>query len=97
VPRDPSHNSFRQGGTLGPEYTSWQRAKFHRRFRLFFRFNSRLKVIVYAWMNDQAGLRKEGDRNAPYVVFRRMLQRGTPPTSFEQLLRESGGLALPSE
>jgi len=95
VPRDPGHVDFRQGGTLGAAYTGWFRAKFHARYRLFFRFDSQRKAIVYAWMNDEGGLRKEGDRNDPYNVFRRMLQRGKPPTSFDDLLRESSGLALP--
>jgi len=95
VPRDPGHVGFRQGGTLGPAHTAWFRAKFHQRFRLFYRFDSRRKAIVYAWMNDESGLRKGGDRNDPYNVFRRMLERGRPPTSFDDLLRESRGLGLP--
>jgi toxin YhaV len=95
IPRDPSHSDFRQGGTLGSAYTAWFRAKFHRRFRLFYRFDSHRKAIIYAWMNDDGGLRKEGDRNDPYNVFRRMLERGKPPTSFDDLLRESRGLSLP--
>jgi hypothetical protein len=46
-------------------------------------------------MNDEGGPRKEGDRNDPYNVFRRMLQQGKPPTAFDDLLRESSGLVLP--
>lgn len=95
VPRDPADPKFRQGGTLGPEHTGWYRAKFHQRFRLFFRYDSRRKAIVYAWVNDEGGLRKEGDRNDPYAVFRRMLDRGQPPTAFGDLVRESSGLVLP--
>lgn len=95
VPRDPGHPDFRQGGTLGPDHTAWFRAKFHRRFRLFFRFDSRTKTIIHAWMNAEGGLRKEGDRNDPYNVFRRMLERGQPPAAFDDLLGESSGLALP--
>jgi toxin YhaV len=94
VPRDPGHSDFRQGGTLGTAYTSWFRVKFLRRFRLFFRFDSRRKAIVYAGVNAEGGLRKEGDRNDPYNIFRRMLERGKPPTSFDDLLRESRGLIL---
>lgn len=83
MPRDPGHPDFRQGGTLGFAYTGWFRAKFHQRFRLFFRFDSKRKAIVYAWVNSDGGLRKEGDRNDPYAVFRRMLERGKPPASFD--------------
>jgi toxin YhaV len=97
IPRDPGHSNFRQGGTLGTEYTSWFRAKFHSRFRLFYRFDSQRKAIVYAWMNDESGMRKESDRNDPYHVFRRMLERGKPPTSFDDLLRKSSGLTLPPD
>jgi toxin YhaV len=95
IPRDPGHGDFRQGGTLGSEYTGWFRAKFHQRFRLFYRYDSARKVIVYAWVNTESGLRKSGDRNDPYAVFRRMLDRGAPPNNFDELLKESGGLRLP--
>ena len=30
------------------------------RFRLFFRFDSASKVIIYAWVNDENTLRKVG-------------------------------------
>lgn len=97
VPRDPGHKDFRQGDTLGPEYRSWFRAKFHQRYRLFFRYDSKLKAIIYTWVNADSGLRKAGDKNDPYVVFRRMLESGKPPTSFEELLTESDGLRLPTD
>lgn len=94
MPRDPGHRDFRQGGKLGSEYTDWFRAKFHQRFRLFVRFDSQWKAIIYGWVNTESGLRQEGGRNDPYVVFRRMLERGRPPTSFDELLRETQGLRL---
>ena len=53
VPSDPSGGEYRQGNTVGPAYRHWRRAKFGGRFRLFFRYDSRTKVIVYAWVNDQ--------------------------------------------
>ncbi len=95
VPRDPGHRDFRHGGKLGSEYTGWFRAKFHQRFRLFFRFDSQRKTIIYGWVNTESGLRQEGGRNDPYVVFRCMLERGQPPTSFDELLREAQGLRIP--
>lgn len=94
IPRDPAHRDFRQGTTLGSEYTGWFRASFHQRFRLFFRFRSVERVIVYAWVNTESGLRKSGDRNDPYNVFRKMLDRGAPPDDFDHLLRESAALRL---
>jgi toxin YhaV len=95
VPRDPGHSDFRQGTTLGAAYTGWYRAKFFQRFRLFYRFRSTDRVIVYTWINTETGLRKSGDKNDPYAVFRRMLDRGSPPTDFDQLVRESTPLRLP--
>jgi Toxin with endonuclease activity, of toxin-antitoxin system len=53
VPADPGRDEFRQGNTLGTAYRHWRRAKIGRRFRLFFRYDSRSKVIVYAWVNDE--------------------------------------------
>lgn len=97
IPRDAGNPAFRQGGTLGSSNTAWFRAKFHARFRLFYRFDSRRKAIIFAWMNDESGLRKEGAKNDPYNVFRRMLERGKPPTSFDDLLGESRGLTLPPD
>jgi toxin YhaV len=93
IPREPGHKDFWQGATLGGEYTGWYRARFHQRFRLFFRFRSVERAIVYAWV--ETGLRKSGDRNDPYAVFRRMLDRGSPPTDFDELLRQSAGLRVP--
>lgn len=86
IPRDPNAAEFRQGNTLGADNRHWFRAKFHERFRLFFRFSSREKVIVYAWVNDANTLRKSGSKTDPYNVFKSMLESGNPPAKMEQLL-----------
>jgi len=86
VPEDPSRPAYRQGNTLGPEHRHWMRAKFGGRFRLFFRYDSRSRVIVYAWINDEQTLRKQGSKTDPYATFRRMLDRGNPPDSWEALV-----------
>ena len=62
VPQDPSQDEYRQGNTLGPRYRHWRRARIGRRFRLFFRFDGRAKVIVYACVNDRSALRSQGSR-----------------------------------
>jgi toxin YhaV len=85
IPRDPNAPEFRQGNTLGEGNRQWFRAKFHERYRLFFRFSSREKVIIYAWMNDENSLRKSGARTDPYALFRNMLAAGKPPSSMVQL------------
>jgi len=89
IPRDPGAAEFRQGNTLGPDNRHWFRAKFHERYRLFYRFSSKERVIVYAWVNDEATLRKSGSKTDPYHVFRAMLEAGDPPGSMEELLRRA--------
>lgn len=55
--RTTSNRSSEKGNTLGPEHRHWRRAKIGRRFRLFFRYDSRAKTIVFAWVNDEQTLR----------------------------------------
>ena len=86
IPRNPGALEFRQGNTLGSDNRHWFRAKFHERYRLFYRFSSKEKVIIYAWVNDERTLRKSGSRTDPYRVFRAMLEAGDPPNTMEQLL-----------
>lgn len=87
IPRGPNGPEFRQGNTLGPDNRHWFRAKFHGRYRLFYRFSTEHKIIVYVWVNDEGSLRKAGSKTDPYVVFRAMLESGEPPGSFAELLR----------
>ena len=89
VPTDPSSPQFRQGNTLGKGNRQWFRAKFLVRYRLFFRFSTQEKAIVYAWMNDEATLRKSGSKTDPYAVFETMLEAGDPPRTFDELLTRS--------
>jgi toxin YhaV len=86
IPRNPGAAEFRQGNTLGSDNRHWFRAKFHQRYRLFYRFSSREKIIIYAWVNDERTLRKSGSSTDPYRVFRAMLEAGDPPKTMEQLL-----------
>ena len=87
VPSDPGRSEYRQGNTLGPEYRHWFRVKFLGRFRLFFRYDSRARLIVYAWVNDERSLRQSGGRNDPYEVFRRMLKSGNPSNDWNALVK----------
>ncbi len=89
IPQDPSRDEYRQGSTLGPRYRHWRRARIGRRFRLFFRYDARAKVIVYAWVNDRSTLRSSGSRSDPYTVFARMLTRGHPPDDWASLMTAS--------
>ena len=67
VPSDPARDEYRQGNTMGSAYRHWRRAKLGRRYRLFFRYDSKAKVIVYAWVNDEQTLRSSGSKSDPYV------------------------------
>lgn len=91
IPRDPGASQFQLGNTLGPAHSQWYRAKY-RRYRLFYRFRSDAKIIVYAWLNDETTLREQGARTDPYVVFQKMLERGRPPTTWNELLEASDPL-----
>lgn len=86
IPSDPAREEYRQGNTMGASYRHWRRAKIGRRFRLFFRYDSKAKVIVYAWVNDEATLRSSGGKSDPYAVFQNMLDRGNPPNNWLVLL-----------
>lgn len=92
IPADPGAPEYRLGHALGPRHTHWRRAKFFRRFRLFFRYHSERRIIVYAWLNDEQTLRKAGARSDVYAVFAAMLARGTPPGDIEELLRAAAAV-----
>jgi toxin YhaV len=89
VPSDPARDDYRQGNTLGPAYRHWRRAKIGRRFRLFFRYDSKAKTIVFAWVNDGHTLRAAGSKSDPYAVFENMLDRGNPPDDWVSLVAAS--------
>ena len=87
VPSDPSRPEYRQGSTLGSARKHWFRAKFgNGRFRLFFRYDSRSKVIIFAWVNDESTLRTYGSKTDAYAVFKGMLDKGDPPDDWAALL-----------
>ena len=89
VPGDPSRDEFRQGNTLGPAFRHWRRAKIGRRLRLFFRYDSHVRVIVFAWVNDVQTLRSAGSKSDPYAVFEKMFGRGNPPDDWAALMAAS--------
>jgi toxin YhaV len=55
VPADPSRSDYRQGGALGTTHRHWRQANVGRRPGVFFRFDSRSRVIVYGWICDIGG------------------------------------------
>lgn len=88
IPADPTATVYRQGATLGDAYKHWFRAKFgNGRFRLFFRYESTAKVIIFAWVNDETTLRTYGAKTDAYNVFKGMLEDGNPPDDWAALHR----------
>ena len=91
IPQDPARPEYRQGNALGPHRRHWFRARFGGgRFRLFFRYSAKAKIIVYAWVNDETTLRTYGSRSDAYAVFAAMLRGGSPPDDWEALLTAAG-------
>lgn len=90
VPEDPGARKYRQGDTLGKSRKHWFRAKFGAgRFRLFYRYSSSHKIIIFAWVNDSNTLRAYGSKTDAYAVFKGMLDNGNPPDRWEDLMREA--------
>ena len=89
IPQDPTRPEYRQGGTLGDDHKHWFRAKFFQQYRLFFRYHAPSKVIVFAWVNDDATKRAYESSDDAYRVFRKMLESGHPPDDWSQLLAEA--------
>lgn len=92
IPADPTATSYRQGSTLGEARKHWFRAKFgNGRFRLFFRYNAKAKVIIFAWVNDGDTLRTYGAKTDAYQVFKSMLDDGDPPDDWDALRKAAAG------
>jgi toxin YhaV len=89
IPADPSRPQYWLGNTLGADYRHWFRARFFGRFRLFFRYDGRARIIVYGWVNDEHSLRQQGGSKDPYEIFRRMLASGRPPNEWAELVSNS--------
>jgi len=94
IPADPSATVYRQGATLGETHKHWFRAKFgNSRFRLFFRYDSTAKVIIFAWVNDETTLRTHGAKTDAYKVFKGMLEGGNPPDDWAALCKAASDQA----
>ena len=92
VPTKPADPVFLLGHSLGKTHGNWRRVKkgLPQRYRLFFMFASNpLAVVIYAWLNDEDTLRKEGSRTDVYEVFKRMLERGEVPSTINELIEGS--------
>jgi len=91
VPEDPASPLFEQGNTLGEAHRNWRRVKrrLPPRYRLFFQFSSVQTKILFAWLNDASSLRQDGAKTDVYRVFKRLLDQGMVPDSWDQLVAAS--------
>ena len=89
IPQNPQDSKFLLGNTLGPENRAWRRAKFGGQYRLFFRFDSVNKIIILGWVNFSDSLRAYGAKDDAYLVFSKLLSKGSPPGSWDELLEQS--------
>lgn len=91
VPADPFHKKFMLSKTLEKKYKEWRRVKkgLPQRYRMFFRFYSITKEIIFAWINSEGSIRKSGDKHDVYVIFKKMLDRGEIPKDYEELIAQS--------
>jgi toxin YhaV len=90
IPRDPNAPEYRLGHTLGREHAHWRRGKTGGgRYRVFFRFHSDARVIVFAWINDEQSLRTYGSATDACSVFAKRLARGMPPNDWDTLVAQA--------
>jgi len=71
IPRDPDAEEFR------PSAGRWRRARFHGRYRLFYRISSEHRIIVYVWVRNE-----HNSRTGPFGLFQAMLERGELKTDY---------------
>ena len=50
-------------------------------------------ILVYGWVNDENTLRSYGSKTDAYVVFKKMLESGKVPNSWDELIAESKRLS----
>lgn len=94
IPADPTSSSFDMGNTIGPEHRAWKRAKFLQQFRLFFRYDTKSRIIIYGWVNDEGTKRAYGSKTDAYRVFQKHLAAGDPPTDWNDLMNRAGALMV---
>ena len=86
IPQDPAASRYQQGNTLGTARRHWRRDKFGvGRFRLFFRYLTEVRCIIYGWVNDQDSLRTYRSATDAYRRFGEQLDVGHPPDDWDAL------------
>jgi toxin YhaV len=93
VPSDPNRDEYRQGNTMGPAFRHWRRAKVGRRFRLFFRFDSKTRIIIFMAMKEAQTYFAERQARADVAAFDTVMARtgGEPPREGDRILPAQNG------
>jgi toxin YhaV len=73
IPENPDRPDYRLTGEL-KKYRRYKQGL--QRYRLFFCFSNQPRIILYLYLNDERHLRKEGDKNDPYEVFKKFIKQG---------------------
>ena len=93
IPQDPGNAAYRHGGALANR-RHWFRAKTGGgRYRLFYRYDSRARIIIYAWVNDENSLRTYRSRTDAYAVFAKMLDSENPLDTWDDLMEAASAAA----
>lgn len=58
-------------------------------FRLFFRYDTQSRIIIYGWVNDESTKRAYGSRTDAYRIFQKRLTAGDPPTDWNDLIKRT--------
>lgn len=72
IPQDPNRPEYCLTGEL-KKYRRYKQGL--QRYRLFFCFSSHPGIILYLYLNDEKHLRKEGDKNDPYEIFKKFVKQ----------------------
>lgn len=90
VLEDPLNRKFQLSNTL-KKHKEWRRVKsgLPSRYRLFFRFYSKQKRIVFVWMNEAGTLRAKGGKYDVYTVFEGLLEKGEIPSDYKDLFKDA--------
>lgn len=73
IPENPDRSEYQLTGELR-KYRRYKQGL--QRYRLFFCFSSEPRIILYLYLNDEKHLRKEGDKNDPYEIFKKFIRQG---------------------
>ncbi len=79
VPRNPSRDAYVPDSMQGQIGGHWRRVEIGRSFRLFFRYDSKARVIVFARVHEEQALRSAVSKSVHAATFAKKIGHGNPP------------------